>query len=91
MNYNPEKCSIVLTDHNGKEYHITGFADADLKFEQSWYRVVGELADGSYQVYCTDDNFCGKLIHFTKEGYDKHIKDLKPSVKSPFKFNKVDT
>lgn len=87
MSYDPENCSVVLTDNNGKEYNITGFAASDLKFEQVWHRVVGELEDGSYQVYCMDNSFCGKLVHFTKEGYDKHIKDLKPSAESPFKFS----
>jgi len=90
MTYDPENCSIVLTDHNGKEYCITGFADADLKFEQMWHRIINVQDDGSYLVYCMDNNFCGSTIHFTKEMYHKHIKDLKPSVESPFKFNKVD-
>lgn len=89
MSYDPENCSVVLKDSNGKEYHITGFGDSDLKFEQSWHRVVGELADGTYLVYCMDNNFCGSTIHFTKESYDKHIKDLKPSAKSPFVFSEV--
>ena len=90
MTYDPENCSIVLTDNNGKEYCITGFAEADLKFEQMWHRIVSVQDDGSYLVYCMDNNFCGSTIHFTKEMYHKHIKDLKPSVESPFKFNKVD-
>lgn len=89
MTYDPEKCSIVLTDHNGKEYRITGFGDSDLKFEQMWHRIISVQDDGSYLVYCMDNNFCGSTVHFTKEGYDKHIKDLKPSAKSPFVFSEV--
>jgi hypothetical protein len=89
MTYDPENCSIVLTDYNGKEYHITGFADADLKFEQMWHRIIGVQDDGSYIVYCMDNNFCGSTVHITKEVYDKYIKDLKPSAESPFSFNRV--
>lgn len=88
----------MLNDKNtlylvGKEYIIEGFADGEFisiqkDTEQLWYKFLG-TKDGNYLVECTDDNWNTRLVTFTKEDYDKHIKDLKPSAKSPFKFNKV--
>lgn len=80
---------IILT-LAGKEYIIEGFADAEFisiqkDTEQLWHKFLG-TKDGNYLVDCTDDNWNTWLVTFTKEGYDKHIKDLKPSVKSPFSF-----
>lgn len=77
----------------GKEYTFEGFADGEFisiqkDTEQLWYKFLG-TKDGSYLVECTDDNWNTRLVTSTKEDYDKHIKDLKPSAKSPFKFNEV--
>ena len=90
MTYSPENTSVILKDHNGKEHHITGFAEADLKFEQQWWKLVRVEEDGTHLVECRDNDFKLWIVPMTKEGYDKHIKDLKPSVNSPFKFTKAD-
>ena len=82
------KLSVQFTVQ-GKTHTIEGFAEDCWATEQLWHKFLG-TKDGNYFVDCTDDNWKTWLVTFTKEGYDKHIKDLKPSVKSPFVFNKVD-
>ena len=87
-----DKITLLL---RGKEITLEGFADGEFisvnrDSEQLWHKFLG-TKDGKYLVDCTDDNWdTSWLVTFTKEVYDKHIKDLKPSVKSPFSFNKVD-
>lgn len=88
MNYDPENCSVVLTDCNDKEHHITGFAADLVATEQLWHKLIS-VEDDVYTVECKDQGWNVWLVPFTKEGYDKHIKDLKPTVESPFVFNKV--
>ena len=81
MTYSPEDIQVTLVDSNGKSYTIDGF-----EFEQSWYNLLEVKGDGTHVVRCLDNSFNSYLVSFTEAGYNKHIKDLKPSVKSPFKF-----
>lgn len=81
MAYSPEDIQVTLVDSNGKSYTIDGF-----EFEQSWHRLCEVKEDGTHVVSCLDSEFNSYLVSFTEAGYNKHIKDLKPSVKSPFIF-----
>ena len=88
MTYSPEDIQVTLVDSNGKSYNIDGFASDDFEIEQSWYRLCEVKEDGTHVVTCLDSEFNSYLVSFTEDGYNKHIKDLKPSVKSPFCFTK---
>ncbi len=84
--------SKVILTLAGKEYIIEGFAEEEFisiqrDTEQLWHKLLG-TKDGNYLVDCTDDNSKTWLATFTEDGYNKHIKDLKSSVKSPFCFTK---
>ena len=86
--------SKVILILAGKEYIIEGFAEAEFisiqrDTEQLWHKLLG-TKDGNYLVDCTDDNSKTWLATFTEDGYNKHIKDLKPSAKSPFCFKEVE-
>lgn len=86
MKYSPECIQVTLLDSNGKSYTIDGFASDDFEIEQSWHRLCEVKEDGTHVVSCLDSEFNSYLVSFTEVGYNKHIKDLKPSAKSPFYF-----
>lgn len=72
----------------GKTHTIESFAEDFVASEQLWHKLIS-VEDDVYTVECKDQKWSVWVVPFTKEAYDKHIKDLKPSVKSPFSFNKV--
>lgn len=82
------KLSVQFTV-KGKTHTIEGFAEDCWSTEQLWHKLIS-VEDDVYTVECKDQQWNVWLVPFTKEGYYKHIKDLKPSVKSPFTFNRAD-
>lgn len=79
---------MTLTLPNGQSHTITGWATDTLDIEQSWHELLG-VEGGVYVVKCIENDFRYSVVRFTEDGYNKHIKhikDLKPSVKSPFCF-----
>lgn len=93
FNYDPHKCSVILCAGTEQEIVIEGFSTTDeINFnrEKFWHKLLRVEDCGTHVVELWDNSFNFSFASFTKEGYDKHIKDLKPSVESPFKFNKVD-
>ena len=93
MTYSPEDIQVTLVDSNGKSYNIDGFASDDFEIEQFWHKLLGVedgVEGGVYVVKCIENDFRYSVVRFTEDGYNKHIKDLKPSVKSPFCFKEVE-
>ena len=88
MTYSPEDTQVTLTLPNGQSHIITGWATDAPEIEQSWHRLCEVKEDGTHVVNCLDNSFNSYLVSFTESGYNKHIKDLKPSAKSPFCFTK---
>ena len=86
MNYLTENTQITLTLPNGQPHIIDGFACDEVEIEQTWWKLIRIEASGVHVVKCLENTFKSYLVPFTEEGYNKHIRGLKPSVKSPFKF-----
>ena len=93
MKYSPEDIKVVLCAGTDHEIVIEGFATTDLihiSREQDWHKLLRIDKNGVHVVQCRDNSFNSYLVSFTEAGYNKHIKDLKPSVKSPFYFKEID-
>ena len=93
MTYSPEASKVTLCAGTDHEIVVEGFATTDLVHisrEQDWYKLLRIDEAGVHVVQCRDSSFNSYLVSFTEDGYNKHIKDLKPSVKSPFCFKEID-
>ena len=93
MIYSPENTQVTLTLPNGQSHIITGWATDAPEIEQFWHKLLGVedgVEGGVYVVKCIENDFRYSVVRFTEDGYNKHIKDLKPSIKSPFCFKEVD-
>ena len=89
MNYDPELCSVVLCAGTANEVVINGFScpdEVNFNRDKLWHKLLRVEGDGVHVVEVWDNNFTFLFANFTEEGYNKHIKDLKPSAESPFNF-----
>lgn len=78
--YNIDNCKIFL---DGTE--VTGYASGDFvsyPAKRLWYKAI----EGKpFSVYATCDDGHVFEINFTEAEYDKWIKPMEPTEKSPFK------
>ena len=84
MMYNIDNCKISL---DGKE--ITGFASGDFvsyPVYRLWYK---DIEGRPFSVYATCDDGHVVEVAFTEDGYEKWIKPMQPTEKSPFKVKEV--
>lgn len=93
MTYSPEDVRVVLCAGTDAEVVIEGFATVDeirINKERHWASLVRVEDDKTHVVEVLDNDYNFSFVNFTEDGYNKHIKDLKPSVKSPFKFTAME-
>lgn len=64
---------------------VTGYALADpiyVNRERLWYK---DIEGKPFTVLATCEDYTVVEVPFNELGYEKHIKPMKPTVKSPFK------
>jgi len=89
VKYSPEDIKVILCAGTDHEVVIEGFANIEdiyINKERHWASLVRVEDDKTHVVEVWDNDHNFSFVSFTEAGYNKHIKDLKPSVKSPFKF-----
>lgn len=91
MKYSPEAVRVALRAGTDHEVIIEGFSNIEeisINKERHWASLVRVEDDKTHVVEIWDNSHNFSFVNFTEAGYNKHIKDLKPSVKSPFCFTK---
>lgn len=80
MKYTAEDVKIVV---GGIE--LTGYATDEVIYanpERLWYK---DVEGKPFTVLATCEDYSVVEVSFNELGYEKHIKPMKPTVKSPFK------
>ena len=93
MTYSPELCKVILCAGTDTEVVIEGFVTVDeirINKERHWASLVRVEDDKTHVVEILDNDYNFSFVNFTEDGYNKHIKDLKPSIKSPFCFKEIE-
>ena len=84
MKYTAEDIKVTI---GGIE--VVGFVLDDpiyVNHERLWYK---DVEGKPYTVFATCEDYSVVEVPFNELGYEKHIKPMKPTVKSPFKVSVV--